>query len=98
LEIGVAIHYFVEPEGLDTHEMYLNGLSTSLPFDTQIKMVKSVPGLENASILRPGYGIEYDFFPPQQLKPTLESKTIKNLFFAGQINGTSDMKKRGVKE
>jgi NAD/FAD-utilizing enzyme apparently involved in cell division len=75
--------------------MYLNGLSTSLPFDTQIKMVKSVPGLENASILRPGYGIEYDFFPPQQLKPTLESKTIKNLFFAGQINGTSGYEEAG---
>jgi tRNA uridine 5-carboxymethylaminomethyl modification enzyme len=86
---------FLEPEGLDTHEMYLNGLSTSLPFDTQIKMVKSVPGLENASILRPGYGIEYDFFPPQQLKPTLESKTIKNLFFAGQINGTSGYEEAG---
>jgi tRNA uridine 5-carboxymethylaminomethyl modification enzyme len=86
---------FLEPEGLDTHEMYLNGLSTSLPFDTQIKMVKSIPGMENASIVRPGYGIEYDFFPPQQLKPTLESKTIKNLFFAGQINGTSGYEEAG---
>jgi tRNA uridine 5-carboxymethylaminomethyl modification enzyme len=80
---------FLEPEGLDNNEMYLNGLSTSLPFDVQILMVKSVPGLEKASILRPGYAIEYDFFQPIQLKATLESKTIGNLFFAGQINGTS---------
>lgn len=80
---------FLEPEGLDTKEMYLNGLSTSLPFDVQIKMVQSIPGLEKAAIMRPGYGIEYDFFPPTQLWPTLESKLIKNLFFAGQINGTS---------
>jgi tRNA uridine 5-carboxymethylaminomethyl modification enzyme len=69
--------------------MYLNGLSTSLPFDVQIKMVHSIPGLEQATILRPGYGIEYDFFPPTQLWPTLESKIVKNLYFAGQINGTS---------
>jgi tRNA uridine 5-carboxymethylaminomethyl modification enzyme len=70
---------FLEPEGLDNNEMYLNGLSTSLPFDVQILMVKSVPGLEKASILRPGYAIEYDFFQPIQLKATLESKTIGNL-------------------
>jgi tRNA uridine 5-carboxymethylaminomethyl modification enzyme len=80
---------FLEPEGLDTNEMYLSGLSTSLPFDVQIKMVHSIPGLEKAAILRPGYGIEYDFFPPNQLWPTLESKIVKNLYFAGQINGTS---------
>ncbi|HUI90768.1 MAG TPA: tRNA uridine-5-carboxymethylaminomethyl(34) synthesis enzyme MnmG [Chitinivibrionales bacterium] len=80
---------FLEPEGLDTNEMYLNGLSTSLPFDVQVKMVHSIPGLEQADILRPGYGIEYDFFPPTQLWPTLESKSVKNLYFAGQINGTS---------
>jgi glucose-inhibited division protein A len=86
---------FLEPEGLDTFEMYLNGLSTSLPFDVQIKMVKSVSGLENASIIRPGYGIEYDYFPPLQLKPTLESKVVKNLFFAGQINGTSGYEEAG---
>lgn len=86
---------FLEPEGLDIQEMYLNGLSTSLPFDVQIKMVKSIRGLENANIVRPGYGIEYDFFPPLQLKPTLESKTIKNLFFAGQINGTSGYEEAG---
>jgi len=80
---------FLEPEGLDTHEMYLNGLSTSLPFNIQQLMVHSIPGLENAEIIRPGYGIEYDFFPPTQLWPTLESKAAENLFFAGQINGTS---------
>ena len=86
---------FLEPEGLDTFEMYLNGLSTSLPFDVQIRMVKSVQGLENACILRPGYAIEYDFFQPLQLKPTLESKILKNLFFAGQINGTSGYEEAG---
>lgn len=80
---------FLEPEGLDSKEMYLNGLSTSLPFDVQKLMVRSVPGLEEAEITRPGYGIEYDFFPPTQLRPTLESKLVENLFFAGQINGTS---------
>jgi tRNA uridine 5-carboxymethylaminomethyl modification enzyme len=80
---------FLEPEGLDTHEMYLNGLSTSLPFNIQQLMVHSIPGLENAEIIRPGYGIEYDFFPPTQLWPTLESKAAENLFLAGQINGTS---------
>ena len=86
---------FLEPEGLATREMYLNGLSTSLPFDVQLKMVQSIHGLELASITRPGYGIEYDFFSPQQLKPTLESKKIKNLFFAGQINGTSGYEEAG---
>jgi tRNA uridine 5-carboxymethylaminomethyl modification enzyme len=80
---------FLEPEGLDTNEMYLNGLSTSLPFDVQISMAHSIPGLEHADIVRPGYGIEYDFFPPTQLWPTLESKIVRNLYFAGQINGTS---------
>jgi tRNA uridine 5-carboxymethylaminomethyl modification enzyme len=86
---------FLEPEGLDTQEMYLNGLSTSLPFDVQIKMVRSIRGLENANIIRPGYAIEYDFFQPKQLKPTLETKTIKNLYFAGQINGTSGYEEAG---
>jgi tRNA uridine 5-carboxymethylaminomethyl modification enzyme len=86
---------FLEPEGLATHEMYLNGLSTSLPFDVQMKMVQSIHGLEQASIIRPGYGIEYDFFSPLQLKTTLESKKIKNLFFAGQINGTSGYEEAG---
>lgn len=80
---------FLEPESLENNEMYLNGLSTSLPFDVQQKMVNSIEGFENAEIMRPGYGIEYDFFFPLQLKPTLESKIVQNLYFAGQINGTS---------
>jgi tRNA uridine 5-carboxymethylaminomethyl modification enzyme len=80
---------FLEPESFDNKEMYLNGLATSLPFDVQIKMVQSINGLENAKILRPGYGIEYSYFQPLQLKSTLESRTINNLYFAGQINGTS---------
>jgi tRNA uridine 5-carboxymethylaminomethyl modification enzyme len=80
---------FLEPESLSNNELYLNGLSTSLPYDVQEKMVHSIDGLENAIILRPGYGIEYDYFPPTQLKRTLESKIIDNLYFAGQINGTS---------
>lgn len=80
---------FLEPESPNNYEMYLNGLATSLPFDVQQKMVNSVVGLEQAKILRPGYGIEYDYFLPTQLLPSLESKVIRNLFFAGQINGTS---------
>ncbi|MDG5814268.1 tRNA uridine-5-carboxymethylaminomethyl(34) synthesis enzyme MnmG [Chitinispirillales bacterium ANBcel5] len=80
---------FLEPESLDNYEMYLNGLSTSLPFEIQEMMVRSIPGFEEARILRPGYGIEYDYFQPLQLRPTLESKYVKNLYFAGQINGTS---------
>lgn len=80
---------FLEPEGLTSRELYLNGLSTSLPLDVQEKIVRSVVGLENAKILRPGYGIEYSYFYPDQLHSTLESKIVRNLFFAGQINGTS---------
>ncbi len=80
---------FLEPEGLSTNEYYVNGLSTSLPFDVQVDMVHSVPGLEECVLLRPAYAVEYDFAPPTQLKPSLESKKIENLFFAGQINGTS---------
>ncbi len=80
---------FIEPEGYDTVEFYPNGISTSLPIDIQIKLVRSIEGLEKAEILRPGYAIEYDFIDPTQLKPTLESKIIDGLFFAGQINGTS---------
>jgi tRNA uridine 5-carboxymethylaminomethyl modification enzyme len=80
---------FLEPEGRSTNEFYVNGLSTSLPFETQIKMIRSVPGLENASVLRPAYAVEYDFAPPTQLFPSLESKKVENLFLAGQINGTS---------
>lgn len=80
---------FLEPEGLTTNEYYPNGISTSLPFDIQLKLVHSMSGLENAHILRPGYAIEYDYFNPSYLKSTLESKLIKGLFFAGQINGTT---------
>ena len=79
---------FLEPEGLTTHEYYPNGISTSLPFDIQIALVRSMKGLENAHILRPGYAIEYDYFDPRNLKASLETKTIQGLFFAGQINGT----------
>ncbi|PIE03932.1 MAG: tRNA uridine-5-carboxymethylaminomethyl(34) synthesis enzyme MnmG, partial [Spirochaetales bacterium] len=82
-------HVFVEPEGLDTEEMYLNGLSTSLPEDTQADYIHSVPGLENAEIMRPGYAVEYDYLDPSHLTPALESKRMRNLFIAGQTNGTS---------
>ena len=80
---------FLEPEGLTTHEYYPNGISTSLPFDIQLALVRSMKGLENAHILRPGYAIEYDYFDPRNLKASLETKTITGLFFAGQINGTT---------
>jgi tRNA uridine 5-carboxymethylaminomethyl modification enzyme len=80
---------FLEPEGLTTNEFYPNGISTSLPFDVQTELVRSIKGLENAQILRPGYAIEYDYFDPRALKPTLETKAIAGLFFAGQINGTT---------
>ncbi len=80
---------FVEPEGLTTHEVYPNGISTSLPFDVQIELVRSIKGFENAHLTRPGYAIEYDYFDPRDLQPSLETKIIKNLFFAGQINGTT---------
>ena len=80
---------FVEPEGLNTHEIYPNGISTSLPFDVQIELVRSIQGFENAHITRPGYAIEYDFFDPLGLKHSLETKAIHGLFFAGQINGTT---------
>ncbi len=80
---------FLEPEGLSTDEYYINGLSTSLPYEVQCAMVHSIKGLENAQIIRPGYAVEYDFVPPTELHPTLETKRVKGLYFAGQINGTS---------
>lgn len=80
---------FLEPEGLTTNEYYPNGISTSLPFDIQYQLVRSMPGLENAHILRPGYAIEYDYFDPRELKSSFESRAIQGLFFAGQINGTT---------
>jgi tRNA uridine 5-carboxymethylaminomethyl modification enzyme len=80
---------FLEPEGLETHEIYPNGISTSLPFDVQLELVRSIRGLEQAHILRPGYAIEYDYFDPRNLKSSLETKTFGGLFFAGQINGTT---------
>jgi tRNA uridine 5-carboxymethylaminomethyl modification enzyme len=80
---------FLEPEGLTTNEFYPNGISTSLPFDIQYALVRSIPGLENAHILRPGYAIEYDYFDPRELKSSFETKAIHGLFFAGQINGTT---------
>lgn len=80
---------FLEPEGLDTHEIYPNGVSTSLPYDVQLDLIHSLPGLENAHIVRPGYAIEYDYFDPRELKVSLETKGLKGLFFAGQINGTT---------
>lgn len=87
---------FVEPEGLTTHELYPNGISTSLPFDIQLAAVRSMQGFENAHIVRPGYAIEYDFFNPQDLKHTLETKFIGGLYFAGQINGTTGYEEAGA--
>ncbi|GAA5218720.1 tRNA uridine-5-carboxymethylaminomethyl(34) synthesis enzyme MnmG [Corallincola platygyrae] len=87
---------FVEPEGLTTHEVYPNGISTSLPFDVQLNLVHSIRGFENAHITRPGYAIEYDFFDPRDLKGTLETKYIGGLYFAGQINGTTGYEEAGA--
>jgi tRNA uridine 5-carboxymethylaminomethyl modification enzyme len=87
---------FVEPEGLTTHELYPNGISTSLPFDVQMQIVRSIKGFENAHICRPGYAIEYDFFDPRDLKQSLETKFLNGLFFAGQINGTTGYEEAGA--
>jgi tRNA uridine 5-carboxymethylaminomethyl modification enzyme len=87
---------FVEPEGLSTHELYPNGISTSLPFDVQIDLIHSMKGFENAHITRPGYAIEYDYFNPQDLKHSLETKHLNGLFFAGQINGTTGYEEAGA--
>jgi tRNA uridine 5-carboxymethylaminomethyl modification enzyme len=87
---------FIEPEGLDTHEVYPNGISTSLPFDVQYALVRSIRGFEQAHITRPGYAIEYDFFDPRDLKPTLETRHVPGLYFAGQINGTTGYEEAGA--
>ncbi|HTM63906.1 MAG TPA: tRNA uridine-5-carboxymethylaminomethyl(34) synthesis enzyme MnmG [Gammaproteobacteria bacterium] len=87
---------FVEPEGLNTHELYPNGISTSLSFDVQLQFVRSIKGFENAHITRPGYAIEYDYFDPRGLKPSLETRAISGLFFAGQINGTTGYEEAGA--
>ncbi len=87
---------FVEPEGLTTNELYPNGISTSLPFDVQLDLIHSIPGFEHAHITRPGYAIEYDFFNPQQLKHSLETRFVHNLYFAGQINGTTGYEEAGA--
>lgn len=91
----ISHQLFLEPEGVDSNEFYLNGFSSSLPLDVQIKAIHTIPGLENAQLFRPGYAIEYDFFDPTQLLHTLETKLIKNLFFAGQINGTTGYEEAG---
>ncbi|QDE33104.1 MULTISPECIES: tRNA uridine-5-carboxymethylaminomethyl(34) synthesis enzyme MnmG [Shewanella] len=87
---------FIEPEGLSTNEIYPNGISTSLPFDVQLNLVRSIKGMENAEIMRPGYAIEYDYFDPRDLKNSLETKAIEGLFFAGQINGTTGYEEAGA--
>ena len=80
---------FLEPEGRHTEEFYINGVSTSLPYEVQVEFIRSIPGLERAELMRPGYAVEYDYFPPTQLTPTLETKRVEGLYFAGQVNGTS---------
>src|SRR5881394_2944810 len=85
----VAHQVFLEPEGRHTEEFYVNGLSTSLPYEIQVEFIRSIPGLEQAELMRPGYAVEYDYFPPTQLTETLETKRVEGLYFAGQVNGTS---------
>jgi tRNA uridine 5-carboxymethylaminomethyl modification enzyme len=87
---------FVEPEGLDTHEVYPNGISTSLPYETQVRFVRSIKGFENARITQPGYAIEYDYFDPRDLQPTLQTRFVPGLYFAGQINGTTGYEEAGA--
>ena len=84
-----AHQIFVEPEGLTSHEIYPNGISTSLPLEVQQQFVRTIAGFENARITRAGYAIEYDFFDPRDLEPTLQTKSVRGLYFAGQINGTT---------
>jgi tRNA uridine 5-carboxymethylaminomethyl modification enzyme len=87
---------FIEPEGLDTHEVYPNGISTSLPYDVQVEFVRSIRGFERAHITRPGYAIEYDYFDPRDLAPSLETRALSGLYFAGQINGTTGYEEAGA--